>query len=56
VVVDVAAWRAQGLKLRDATSLGAPGWWRLSAQGPQAQQALQRVLGLSVTPEAGDHA
>lgn len=42
--VDAVAWRAQGLKLRDATSLGAPGWWRLSAQGPQAQQALARAL------------
>lgn len=33
--------RAQGIKLRDATSLGLPGQLRLSAQPPEAQQALQ---------------
>ncbi|RRS05185.1 aminotransferase class I/II-fold pyridoxal phosphate-dependent enzyme [Aquabacterium soli] len=36
--------RTEGLKLRDATSLGLPGWLRLSTQGPQARQALQRAL------------
>ncbi|WP_119153959.1 aminotransferase class I/II-fold pyridoxal phosphate-dependent enzyme [Caldimonas tepidiphila] len=35
-----AAWRARGLKLRDAASFGLPGWVRLSAQPPEAQAAL----------------
>lgn len=32
--------REQGIKLRDATSLGCPGWLRVSVQSPEAQQAL----------------
>ena len=36
--------RTQGIKLRDATSLGLPGWLRLSAQSPAAQQALHAGL------------
>ena len=32
--------RNQGIKLRDATSLGCPGWLRISVQPPEAQQAL----------------
>jgi histidinol-phosphate aminotransferase len=36
--------RPRGIKLRDATSLGLPGWLRLSAQPPAAQQALQTGL------------
>ncbi|RZI83642.1 MAG: aminotransferase class I/II-fold pyridoxal phosphate-dependent enzyme [Rubrivivax sp.] len=36
--------RAQGIKLRDASSFGLPGWVRLSAQAPQAQQALIQAL------------
>ena len=32
--------RAQGIKLRDAASFGLPGWVRVSAQPPAAQQAL----------------
>lgn len=36
--------RARGIKLRDAHSLGLPGWVRLSAQPPQAQQALYAAL------------
>jgi histidinol-phosphate aminotransferase len=32
--------RRQGIKLRDAASLGATGWLRLSAQPPAAQRAL----------------
>lgn len=35
-----AAWRARGLKLRDAASFGLPGWVRLSAQPPGAQAVL----------------
>ena len=42
--IDAAALRAHGVKLRDATSLGLPGWWRLSAQPPQALQALAQAL------------
>jgi histidinol-phosphate aminotransferase len=41
---DWAAWRALGLKLRDTTGMGLPGWWRLSAQPPQSLQALQQAL------------
>lgn len=36
--------RTQGIKLRDATSLGLPGLVRLSAQPPAAQQALRAAL------------
>jgi histidinol-phosphate aminotransferase len=36
----LAALREQGVKLRDATSFGLPGWVRLSVQPPLAQQAL----------------
>lgn len=32
--------RAQGIKLRDATSFGLTGWYRLGVLGPQAQEAL----------------
>lgn len=42
--LDAAALRAQGLKLRDATSFGLPGWWRLSAQRPEALAALEAAL------------
>lgn len=41
---DWADWRALGLKLRDTTGMGLPGWWRLSAQPPQSLQALQHAL------------
>lgn len=41
---DWAAWRAQGLKLRDTTGMGLPGWWRLSAQPPQSLRALEQAL------------
>lgn len=36
--------RERGLRLRDATSFGLPGWVRVSAQPPAAQQALQLAL------------
>lgn len=42
--LDAAALRAQGIKLRDATSFGLPGWWRLSAQRPEALAALDMAL------------
>lgn len=38
------ALRAQSLALRDATSFGLPGAWRLSVQPPDAQAALLRAL------------
>ena len=38
--VSVAGLRAQGIKLRDTTSMGLPGHWRLSVQPPAAQNAL----------------
>ena len=41
---DCAAWRALGVKLRDTTPMGLPGWWRLSAQPPHSLQALQQAL------------
>jgi histidinol-phosphate aminotransferase len=40
----VGSLRAHGIKLRDATSFGLPGWVRLSAQAPHAQQALFQAL------------
>lgn len=38
------ALRAQGIKLRDTTSLGLPGHWRLGVLPPAAQQALRAAL------------
>ena len=42
--LDADAMRAQGVKLRDATSFGLPGWWRLSAQRPETLAALKDAL------------
>lgn len=39
----LAGLRAQGIKLRDATSLGLPGWVRLRAMPPQAQTDLAQA-------------
>lgn len=36
--------RERGIRVRDAASFGLPGWVRLSAQPPAAQQALQQAL------------
>lgn len=44
--------RALDIKLRDAASLGLPGYLRLSAQAPAAQQALQTGLSKWVQPAA----
>jgi histidinol-phosphate aminotransferase len=49
--IESAALRARGIKLRDATSFGLPGWWRLSAQRPQALAALDMALD-ELNPEA----
>jgi histidinol-phosphate aminotransferase len=40
----VQALRRCGVAVRDATSFGLPGAWRLSAQSPAAQAALWRAL------------
>ena len=43
--LDLAALRAaHGIKLRDATSFGLPGWVRLGVLPPQAQDALAQAL------------
>jgi histidinol-phosphate aminotransferase len=42
---DIAArLSARGIRVRDAASFGLPGWVRVSAQPPPAQQALQLAL------------
>lgn len=40
----LAALRHHGIKLRDATSFGMPGWVRLSVQTPASQMALLTAL------------
>jgi len=52
--LDAAALRAQGIKLRDATSFGLPGWWRLSAQPPEALAALDAALREQTVRVEGD--
>lgn len=46
--LDLSAWlallRQQGIKLRDATSFGLPGWVRLGVLEPAAQDALVHAL------------
>lgn len=41
----LASLRARGIKLRDATSLGLPGWARLGVLPPAAVDALLQALG-----------
>jgi histidinol-phosphate aminotransferase len=48
--LDVPALRAQGIKLRDTTSLGLPGHWRLGVLPPAGQQALHTAV-LETTKE-----
>ena len=43
-----AQLRTQGIKLRDATSFGLPGWVRLGVLPPQAQDALRAALQTTV--------
>jgi histidinol-phosphate aminotransferase len=38
------ALRDHGIAVRDATSFGLAGWWRVSAQPPQARRALESAL------------
>jgi histidinol-phosphate aminotransferase len=42
--LDHAALRARGIKLRDATSFGLPGWVRITTLPPQSQLALKETL------------
>ena len=42
--LDAGLLRSRGIKLRDATSFGLPGLWRLSVQPPAAQAALLDAL------------
>ena len=44
VNLDSYELRSYDVKLRDAASFGLPGWWRLSAQQPEALQALENAL------------
>lgn len=43
-LLDASALRRHGIKCRDATSFGLPGWWRWSAQPPEAVAALDAAL------------
>lgn len=38
-----ALWR-HGVQLRDATSFGLPGWWRVNTLAPEAQAALLQAI------------
>lgn len=42
--LDLSRLRARGIALRDATSLGMPGWWRMAVLPPQATRALALAL------------
>nr|WP_315137412.1 aminotransferase class I/II-fold pyridoxal phosphate-dependent enzyme [uncultured Limnohabitans sp.] len=42
--LDARVLRRQGIKFRDATSFDLPGWWRMSAQSPEALAALDAAL------------
>jgi histidinol-phosphate aminotransferase len=46
-----AALRAQGIKLRDATSFGLPGWVRLAVLPPVAQDVLAAAIAKPLTLE-----
>jgi histidinol-phosphate aminotransferase len=51
--IDLASLRQNhGIKLRDASSFGLPGWYRLGVLGPQAQDALASALQNLTTPSA----
>lgn len=51
-ILDTFRLRAAGVALRDATSFGLPGWWRVSAQPPAAQQALWAALDAALARTA----
>lgn len=48
----LAGLRTQGIKLRDATSFGLPGWVRLGVRTPASQQALWQALDSTTNPRA----
>lgn len=50
--LDAAALRVRGVKLRDTTSMGLPGWWRISVQPPVAQDALASALQRTVQAQS----
>jgi len=52
--VDLTALRARGIKLRPTDSMGLPGWVRLSAQPPDARQALLEALAGSRARQLAD--
>ena len=39
-----AGFSRHGVQLRDASSFGLPGWWRMNTLGPAAQAALLRAI------------
>ena len=43
-LLDASALRRHGIKCRDATSFGLPGWWRWSVQPPEGLAALDAAL------------
>ena len=49
VPLDLTALRQQSIKLRDATSFGLPGWYRLGVLAPQAQDTLVAALTHTTT-------
>jgi len=48
--INLTALRQHGIKLRDASSFGLPGWYRLGVLPPQAQEALAAALQNLTTP------
>jgi histidinol-phosphate aminotransferase len=47
VSVEAALLREHEVAVRDAASFGLPGWWRVSAQAPAAQDAFMHALDLA---------
>ena len=52
--LDAAQLRRAGIKLRDASSLGLPGYFRLGVLAPAAQDALQAALVAHLTGASHD--
>lgn len=53
--LDADFLRSRGIKLRDATSFGLPGLWRLSVQPPAAQAALRDALDAGGASQESGH-
>jgi histidinol-phosphate aminotransferase len=51
--LDLPALRRHGIGLRDAASLGLPGWYRMAVLAPPALQALDQALDRALAPPAG---